>query len=344
MFGICLIPFMYSISSQSGFSSTTGTLLFTSNAVKAPLEEFRSYITNFSPLLAKTFFNMPLALSWQYLKNIISYINIDFLFLTGSAHGNHGIQTAGQFYMFELFTILIGLCLIIRTYKKPSWIIIGWIFITILVASLTRESPHATRSLFMSSPLILLSSAGTLYTFYLIQKQQKFIRLILSTIVTFVISYSLIIYFSSYYLRFPIYYASAWKSADYELSKFLQNQETKYDKIIIDNNSGFIYTSFLFYTAYPPEIFQSTQKRAPDDNEGFSEILSFGNLEIRTPDPDIDSSGTKNLIVSASEINHPNLNNVITIYYPKKPVVLSIKEQLVRYPVEEAAYYIYETL
>ncbi|HEX7041663.1 MAG TPA: glycosyltransferase family 39 protein, partial [Patescibacteria group bacterium] len=96
---IFLIPFIYTLFSKGGVASARGTLIFSSAVVKAPLVEFKSYLVS-SPFLGKLF-SMPILILWQYVQNIAAYFSVNFLFLTGSTHGNHGIGDVGQFYLFE---------------------------------------------------------------------------------------------------------------------------------------------------------------------------------------------------------------------------------------------------
>lgn len=323
---ILLLPFFISFTALGGLGSSRGTLIFTSAVVQAPLLEFRSYMTALPVFFTKLFFNTPILTLWQYIQNIASYLSVPFFFLSGSTHGNHGIGTVGQFYLFELPVMVIGAYIFLQQKTMMSRLLFSWLILTVAVASLTREAPHATRSFFLLFPLIVLSAQGLLYW-------KKLLPLIGLCAIWFI---------SSYFIRFPIAYAKQWRSADYEVSMYIKNHEHEYDKILIDKNAGFIYTSYLFYSSYPPAEFQQIVRRLPNDAEGFSEVISIGKIEFRDINWETDIQIPRTLIIT-SENKPSNIPAIETFYYPKRPVVIAHKQKLLQYPVEEIAYVAVET-
>lgn len=339
---IALFPFLKSLFQSGGVSSASGTLIFSSASVQAPLLEFKSYFVN-SPFLSKLFFNNLELTFFQYLKNIISYLSGAFFFVSGSTHGNHGIGNFGQFYIFELPLVAITFIKIIREKLKWTYFLLFWAVAVILVAGLTRGIPHATRSFFLIIPFEVLSAIGTLFFLNWLKNIKSFNYKIFILSISFIfVVYNLVYYFSSYYVRFPILYAKSWRSEDKTLSLYIKENQQKYDKIIFDKQAGFIYTSLLFYLQYPPSEFQSLVTREPDDSEGFSAVKSFGKYEFK----DITSSDYKmkrTLIVTTIDQKPNNIPSLMTLYYPKRPVVLSVGQNIIQYPVKDTAYVLVET-
>lgn len=341
---IAILPFILTIFMKGGASSASGTLIFSSSAVYAPLLEFRSYTSNLFFNLDLILFNKYFMLIWQYFVNIITYFNVPFFFISGSAHGNHGIGNVGSFYVFEIFTIIIGSYFLLKSKDNGKNVIFLWILIVILVASLTRDVPHATRSYFMLAPLIIISAAGFMKLFNAINKlNNKVYKYLFTLIIIFIFSYNIFYYLSSYYLRFPIYYAKQWNSADKELSIYINKNKKKYNKIIIDEQSDFKYTSYLFYTSYSPSDFLKTVKRTKDDSEGFVKVLSFGKFEFRKIDWSVESQYPGQLIVFSAKHKPEGIPEILRLNYPQRPVVISEKEKLYQFPVEEGAYVLVET-
>lgn len=341
---IAILPFLFTLFMNGGASSASGTLIFSSSAVYAPLLEFRSYTSNLFFNLDLILFNKYFMIIWQYIVNIITYFNVPFFFINGSLHGNHGIGNAGLFYVFEIFTIIIGFYFLVRSKGKEKNVIFLWILIVILVASLTRDVPHATRSYFMLAPLIIISAAGLMKIFYAINKlNNKVYKYLFILIIIFIFSYNIAYYLSSYYLRFPIYYAKQWNSVDKELSIYINDNKHKYNKIVIDEQSDFKYTSYLFYTSYSPFEFLKTVRRTNEDNEGFVKVLSFGKFEFRKIDWHIESQVPRQLIVFSAKNKPDGVPEILRLNYPQRPVVISEKEKLYQFPVEEGAYVLVET-
>ncbi len=341
---ILLFPFIKTFLNQEGIGSSFGTLIFSSAFVHAPLIEFRSYLVGTPILFSKLFFNTPFLIIWQYMQNIVSYFSVSFFFISGSAHGNHGIGNVGQFYLFELPFIILG---IISTFKaKRKWMfqIIGWAAITILVASLTRDVPHATRSFFLIVPFEIFSAIGLVFIFNSLKNITGVWRFYLVCLLFIFLSmYNIVYYITSYYIRFPIYYAKAWRKTDKALSLYIKQNENKYKKVIIDRNSGFAYSSLLFYTQFPPSQFQKTVVRQPDDSEGFSDVSSFGKYEIRDIDWQKDYLQKDALLITTLEKKPKEIPIFTSFYYPKRPVVLADKQKILQYPVEEVSYVVIQS-
>lgn len=341
---ILLLPFIFTLKGSGGASSASGTVIYSSSAVQAPLLEFRSYAVVLPRGITALLFNKYSMTLWQFFINIFSYFSVSFFFINGSSHGNHGIGDFGLFYLFELPLIIIGLTAMMKTNKKDILFILYWFLIVISVSSLTRDVPHATRSFFLILPLEILSGTGLyiLLKWIFAQKKVIFKSMFLAFIGMFII-YNLIFYFTSYYLRFPILYAKQWNLPDRLLAGYLKTNQSKYNKIIIDQDAGVKYSSLLFYLSYSPDKFRQTVKRASDDSEGFSEVLSFGNYEFRKINWSKDRFLNRALIILKPENKPADINSILKITYPKRPVVISVKEIIQQYPVEEKAYELVET-
>lgn len=332
---VALIPFINTFFSQGGVASARGTLLFSSAVVKAPWVEFKSYIA-VMPFLGKIF-AMPVLLMWQYILNIVSYFSVQFFFLTGSTHGNHGIGNVGQLYLFELPFLLVGIVMVVRQRKHWGLLVGGWAIFTILVASLTRDVPHATRSFFLIFPLEIFSAYGAFTVVQYLRVKKRLMQIVGSGIFILFVVFNLVYYFTSYYVRFPVLYAKQWRLEDKDVALFLQNNEKQYEKIIFDKKAGFIYTSLLFFNSYSPEEFQKTEKREKEDAEGFSMVTAFGKYQFRDLHW-VDDYHKGNLIITTPDKVPPNVLPIKSFVYPRRPIAFALNQEIVSYPVDEVAY------
>lgn len=340
---ILLVPFVSTLLTSGGASSAKGTFLLTSSAVQAPLLELRSYMLHTPSLFSKLFFNSLILSFWQFLQNMVSYFSVPFFFTSGSAHGNHGIGTVGQFYLVELPLMVYGIYTIVRQKLTYGYFLIGWGILVIIIASLTRDVPHATRSFFLLVPLVIFSAAGFLSLLHFLKKINPKIRYLTTALLVFVFAYNILYYFTSYYIRFPIAYAKSWRSEDKALTEFIKEREGNYDTVVFDKKAGFVYTSLLFYLPYPPASFQQSVKREPDDTEGFSTVTSFGKYEFRDIDWEHELTNKNALIITTKENLPEGVAVLKTFTYPRRPIVLSVKEKIIQYPLEEEAYAAVET-
>lgn len=338
---IFLLPFAVSFFDIGGANSAKGTLIFSSNAVKAPLLEFRSYFI-YNPFFSKLFLNNYFLLGFQYINNIVAYLSTPFFFIDGSSHGNHGIGNVGQFYIFEFLLIITGLVVSVKNRTRENLLLVFWAIATIMVASLTRDIPQATRSFSLLLPMEVFSAIGLVIIIRKIRNLKNiYIKSAAAFFLCIIMIYSIVFYLSSYYVRFPIYYAKSWKSEDKKLVQYLLDNEHKYKNIIFDNKAGFVYSSFLFYSKYNPVGFFSSARRLPDDNEGFSRVESFGKYYFKDVDFTKDFE-TGNLIVTNKD-NMPSEIAPIQVFdYPLRPVVVSLQEKIYEYPVIDNAYVLLE--
>ena len=208
----------------------------------------------------------------------------------------------------------------------------------IAVASLTREVPHATRSFFLIFPLEVFSALGLISFMEWLRSRLSKYKLPLLVGLFSVVLYSVFFYFVSYYFRFPTLYAKSWRAADKELSLWLQKEVSPNQKIIVDKSVGLIYSSLLFYQAFSPQEYQKTVVYSPDDSEGFSEVKSFGEYEFREIDWSKDYSLRNTYLVTLPDKVPSNIQPVKIIYYPERPVVINVKQEIISYPVTEKAY------
>lgn len=341
-FAFCIasfLPFIMTLFSREGAASASGALI-TSHDIQARTQEFRSYFID-NAFIAKIFFNKWLMMGWVYLENLGRGLNSTFYFVDGSAHGNQGIGTSGAFYLFELPLLFLGaLSLIMKKFRAMFFLL--WLFVAYLVLGLSKEVPHATRGYFLVIPITVFCACGTLFLIDIIKKIKLRLKWMVVAPLFLIIFYNIFYYFSSYYVRFPISYAKEWRQQDLPLVSYIEKNEYKYDKIIFDTKTDFVYTSYLFYSNFPPQNFYSTVERLPDDTEGFSKVKSFGKFEFKDIDWTSDYKNNRTLIVTTPDNKPKEVPPLKAFYFPTRPVVVSLKEQLFEYPVDDIAYVLVE--
>jgi hypothetical protein len=137
-------------------------------------------------------------------------------------------------------------------------------------ASLTRESPHALRTLLAAPSFAMLSAFGVEL---LMSKFKKYWKIITAIIV---VGYCLFFgsYFSSFITKYSDLSANDWQ---YQYKKIYANQK---GGVVIDKY-GQPYIFALYYLKYPPEKFRQTVKYNTLDRWGFSTVASFGPFEFK---------------------------------------------------------------
>jgi hypothetical protein len=338
LFILLMLPFLLGFVTQGGFGSTTGTLIFSSAAVQSQLLELRSYFSHWDPVIAKVMFNKIVLTGWFYINNAVKYISPEFFFVNGGVHGNTSIGTSGHFYIFELPLFVIGLHMLLTKYDRATLTLIGYVLLVILTAGLTREAPQSTRSFLLVLPISIIISYGTIY-FYDFVKNLKIlpVRVTVGAVSLVTVLFYIAFYFSSYYVRAPVYYARHWRTADRDIAFFLRDNADLYSSVIFDYQSGYMYTSLLSYLPYPPADFQAQAVRSAPDSEGFTHPVKFGKYEFRDIDWQKDLAGDTLIITTPDRVpqNIP-VAHVFTV--PERPVVLNIGQDITWFPVTEPVY------
>lgn len=344
-FSLGLLPFIvtfFTLQSQEGFSTQKDALII-GNEVKADIILTRSYFASLPVLLQKLLFNYPILVAWTYLKNLISFFSTNFYFITGSNKPNQNIDGGmSMFYYFEFPLIIYGAYIGIK--KRLTWLypIYLWFIIIFLLGSLVKIVPNGTRTFPVIIPFIVFSAVG-LYS--CIQHIWSIKRVILKLssilLLSAFILYSAIFYYLSYFYRMPIENARDWQSEDEKMVHYVRSIEQKYDRIIFDESTGFIYTSLLFYGTYPPE---KHQKEAVYIPKGLVVgVASDGKYEFRKVDWKTDLTKPKTLIITSDKNKPENITSLNTFIYPTRPVAIYIDRKISQYPTADVAYILYES-
>jgi len=342
---LCLLPFVVTFFSAGGAHNTQSTLIFTSAVTQGKLLEFRSYFP-LNSVVTKLLFNQKILTTWQYVENVASYFSVHFFFLQGSTHGNHGIGTEGQFYLFELPFLLIGSAFLFFRYSTHKTLLLFfplWIALTVLLASLTREAPQATRSFFLVVPLTMVVALGIVASIRLLRRLPLLPLKVLSVLLCIGVGYSVLHYLGSYYVRFPKAYAKQWNAADPTVMQYIGGPlGQSYDEIVIDTRTHIPYTSLLFYLSLDPATVSTQAQRTTPDSEGFLYIAKLGKYRIEelnwTKEKEQKTKRTLYITTQAHTKSEPTAQIVDTFYYPEIPIVNVLGAQLLRVLEKPVAY------
>lgn len=340
-FLLSMIPFLISFKSGSGFSTQTSVFIFGGESL-VKIIELRSYLVALPQLLIKSLFNTFFLTLWQYLKNIIDFFSFNFFFVNGASHPINGVGNSGMFHLIEAITIPVGICFVIK--KKIAYLFsfFLWMGIVIIVGCLTIEVPHATRTYGIIIPFIVFSAFGVLVIYEYTKRLRN--HLLANSFVVVLIGvffYSFLHFLASYFFMFPVLYAKTWRSEDKKLVQYIQQNERKYKKIIIDESIDFNYSSLLFHSKFLPEI---VQKEAVYASQGLlATLIRVGKYEFRKVDWSHDLSSPGILFIAGSSNVPVNKKPLIIFYYPMRPVVVYYDNRIGQFPANDIAYELFES-
>lgn len=231
---------------------------------------------NTNTKLISFFHNKP----YLYLKNIIqrylSHLELKYLFFEGDKAPPFKLPSMGILYIQEAILLLVGLFTLFSHRDKDKSLIIAWLLLGILPASLTFITPSSNRTFNSIVPMMIISGLGI----WSICRIKRLKYLIVTLIV---VSYILTsnIFLQKYFVEIPQKYPDWWGYRLSKLGKTLSRWDDKVDKIAILNDYNMIYPYILFYQRYDPHKFQQEVVRTyVEDQFGFEHIESFGKYII----------------------------------------------------------------
>lgn len=203
------------------------------------------------------------------IKNYLSHFSPEFL-LKGDKNLRSQQAGFGQIYYFDLLLIPLGLLYIIGSKSKYRFLPLLIALIAPIPASLTKESPHALRSLSAAPALCMISALGVSYI-------KRFLpqRYLLEFAIITISALFFANYFSNFLYVYPTQSAKDWQY-DYKKIYTLDiNRLLSTDKVIISDKYAQPYIFALFYLKYDPDKYRALVVRNSVDQWSFSQVAGF---------------------------------------------------------------------
>lgn len=216
-----------------------------------------------------------------WIKRYLNYFQPDFLFFTGLNMTTPGILGLGVLHFFELPWLLLGIIELIRKKIRNRLIIIVWIAIGLIPASITNNEQNTGRSLLILPMLILLVTLGALRFFHtILEVKNKYLRIGILGTYSFFIVITLINSFLVFAVHFPKQKGEAFMEGTKETVLYALQNKDRYQEIVYDPYRGLEaqyivnipYMYILFYSQYDPNSYQKLQKRHGQDLFGFDKF------------------------------------------------------------------------
>ena len=203
----------------------------------------------YPPALNNIIFNRVTYFSSHALKNYISHFNPNFIFINGGS--NYQFSVPGSPLMFlVLFPFLIyGIWAAFKSNDKRWQLVILWLLLTPIPAAITRDSPHALRSLMIAIPVILLTALGI---DKIVSLNLKY-KLLLTTGVSILVAIFLVTFLQNYGVNYPKDYSWSWQYGYKQAVDFVDQNGEEYSKVYITKKYGEPHEFLLFYKQVNPQ-------------------------------------------------------------------------------------------
>lgn len=230
----------------------------------------------------------------QIVKNYFLHFSPNFLFINGDTNLRSNNPGFGELYFVSLPFILVGIYALVKNRNRYWWIPILGILLGPIPAAITKESPHALRSISMLPFFAMTIGVGIEYLINIFKKK----KLAIAGITAAMFIFSFESYFTDFITKYPEASSSDWQFGYKKIFEDYSPYFDKYQNIIISDEYAQPYIFALYYQKYNPEEFRKTVTYNAVDNWGFSTIKSFGKFSFKKIQPD--DLGAGNLVFSAS--------------------------------------------
>lgn len=270
---IILAPLLPHLFSAGGFSRIGQVALTNEPRYKERIERYITYHRQFSgpPQLARVLFSPKKALADEFIMNYLRNISPQFLFYNGA--GLHGLM-----YYWEIPTLLIGLFVLVRKKGDNKWIILSWLLVYPVAASLTKDQPNALRTL-IGAPVVVLTSGLGLYHVYTNLRTLRQSRIYLS-LAAIVILVSASYYYHIYFSVQPVVRAHDFGDGHKQMVSYVRERMDQYDVIWITGDYWRPYIHILFHMKYDPERYQTTGSRFGIEKIKFGGEWDIGGTQL----------------------------------------------------------------
>jgi 4-amino-4-deoxy-L-arabinose transferase-like glycosyltransferase len=272
--------------------------------------------------LERVFHNKPIVMMQNFSINYLRTFSPEFLFLQGDPNARHSIHEMGEMYFFEVILLLTGLFLILKSKTPEKKLILGWLLLSPIPASLTYDGGfHATRNFILLPPLMILLSLGLKE---ILDKKYKFLGMLILTLFIF----NFIFFLHRYFVDYPLESSRAWQFGFKESMQYVATNSKDYQRILINNTYEPSLIRFLFWTKYDPDKFHNEFRG--DNPKGFSLENKFYFGSVNGPFEEILNSQILYIASARDEITNPETLNdkrvklLETIYSPSKEVIFYI--------------------
>lgn len=205
-------------------------------------------------VIYKTTKNSNLAAGEVTLKNYLIHFSPQYLFLSGDQSPRNSTKTFGQFYKTDALFILIGFFYLIKLKSRIGLIILAWLLLAPLPASLVKGAPSATRAIFMMGSLHLISAFGASKLLEWFKgKTKKAITVVILILLAFQLNSYLSYYFNTYSKKEP----TDWQYGMRQVVEFVK-EHPKYTTIYMTDERSQPYIFFLFHLKEPLPDFTNT--------------------------------------------------------------------------------------
>lgn len=252
----------------------------------------------------------------EILARYLGHFSPDFLFFGEDATPRISIHPIGKLQWVALPFLLLGLVSLIKQGRRRDWLLLAWLLLAPLPASLTNDAPHGLRSLLLLPALWLLIVMGLKVSYQWVKEKWP------SWVVWLSVSFVGLAFVGNFFLQYThylLFYSEAtaqyWQADQQALVKKINQYQADYEQVLVTTYAGQPHIFLAFFTPLEPTKFQTAIQ---DQAEIFnSRIAQLGKFKFESIEPE-DYCQAKTLIVTTDPPRVKNLKPLDTVSLPNR--------------------------
>ena len=244
---VLLLPLIYLSLFNKGLSRIQKLTAQRESAIVKQVEFDR--VSADAPLyIQKLLHNKPLYWVKFVLNDYLEQLSLNFWYVSGDSSLRYFLGQMGMFYLIELPFLIIGLPVLWSKSRSSFWLILGWLLLSPVPASLSGR-PFGVRSLAMlPAPFFIVASGLDSVWRYLKNHSLWMVKLVIVTGFGLSIGYYLV----RYHVEYPHYAATWWGWENKVALDLALRDQDKYDQIFLSNFYSGLDLAFAYYIEQDP--------------------------------------------------------------------------------------------
>jgi 4-amino-4-deoxy-L-arabinose transferase-like glycosyltransferase len=277
------------------------------------LDQARNTST-YPDLITKLIYNRPVYFVFNFVANYFKHLSPQFLLFTGGSNYQFSLPGMGLIYFIELPFLIYGFFKLLK--QKIGWVFIFWFLLAPIPSALTREAPHALRSIFMVGSIQVVVTFGLIQFFRLLEKK-KLLKNLSLLMIGMLVLFNAFTYFKNYFLEYPKEYSQAWQYGYKQAIEEVNSDYDKYPKIYFTKYYGEPHIFYLFFSKYDPQKYQNNETLLRDSHTNWRWVDRLDKIYFINDWEMVEKmKSEENALVIASPGNVPeNGKKLETIYF-----------------------------
>ncbi len=208
---------------------------------------------------------------FEAVGNQLKHASPIFLFFEGDINERSQQNGFGQLYVIDLALLTLGIYYFYKKKLKLGWVMVLVVFVGLIPSSITKEAPHALRSITVAPFLAIIAAFGAGFLIKKIKGNKAVVTVSIALI--YLVSFQ--IYYSNFVNSYLLHSSKYWQHGYKLLFDQYADKFDNYDKIVISDRYNQPYIFALFYNSYDPAKFREEAKYNNNIRKATSLVKSF---------------------------------------------------------------------